>query len=248
MTSLEGKVIAITGAASGIGLATARLCAARGASISIADIRQEPLDVAVADIQQSYSAVKIYAKTVDVKNSQEVYDWLDETVIRLGPLTSAANLAGVFKAGKQIADTQDEDWDFVMDVNVKGVFNCIRAQLQRMDKDASIVNASSIAGLHGYGGGAAYSTSKHAIIGLTRSAAYEVGARNIRVNCIAPGAIDTPMMVEVRNQSGPTDSTRQRIQRMGTPDEVARLIAFLLSDESTYTTGACYTVDGGWTS
>ena len=160
MTSLEGKVIAITGAASGIGLATARLCAARGASISIADIRQEPLDVAVADIQQSNSAVKIYAKTVDVKNSQEVHDWLDETVRRLGPLTSAANLAGVFKAGKQIADTQDEDWDFVMDVNVKGVFNCIRAQLQRMDKDASIVNASSIAGLHGYGGGAAYSTSK----------------------------------------------------------------------------------------
>ena len=160
MTSLEGKVIAITGAASGIGLATARLCATRGASISIADIRQEPLDVAVADIQQSNSAVKVYAKTVDVRDSQEVRDWLDETVKHLGPLTSAANLAGVFKAGKQIADTEDEDWDFVMDVNVKGVFNCIRAQLQRMDKDASIVNASSIAGLQGYGGGAAYSTSK----------------------------------------------------------------------------------------
>ena len=180
MTSLEGKVIAITGAASGIGLATARLCATRGASISIADIRQEPLDVAVADIQQSNSAVKIYAKTVDVKNSQEVHDWLDETVIRLGPLTSAANLAGVFKAGKQIADTQDEDWDFVMDVNVKGVFNCIRAQLQRMDKDASIVNASSIAGLHGYGGGAAYSTSK---VGSWRSLSLLPSGRPILSKC-----------------------------------------------------------------
>ena len=160
MTSLEGKVIAITGAASGIGLATARLCATRGASVSIADIRQEPLDVAVADIQKSNSAVKIYAKTVDVKNSQEVRDWLDETVKHLGPLTGAANLAGVFKAGKQIADMEDEDWDFVMDVNLKGVFNCVRAQLQRMEQGASIVNASSIAGLLGYGGGAAYSTSK----------------------------------------------------------------------------------------
>lgn len=248
MTSLEGKVIAITGAASGIGLATARLCATRGASISIADIRQETLDVAVADIQQSNSTVKIYAKTVDVRNSQEVRDWLDETVKQLGPLTGAANLAGVFKAGKQIADMEDEDWDFVMDVNVKGVFNCIRAQLQRMDKDASIVNASSIAGLQGYGRGAAYSTSKHAIIGLTRSAAHEVGARNIRVNCIAPGRIDTPMLAEVRAQTGPRDNTRQRINRMGTPDEVARLIAFLLSDESTYTTGACYTIDGGFAS
>ena len=128
MTSLEGKVIAITGAASGIGLATARLCASRGASISIADIRQEPLDVAVTDIQQSNSAVKIYAKTVDVKNGQEVRDWLDETVKHLGPLTSAANLAGILRVGKQIVDTKDEDWDFVMDVNVKGVFNCIRAR------------------------------------------------------------------------------------------------------------------------
>ena len=160
MTSFEGKVIAITGAASGIALATAHLLASRGASISIADIHREPLDAAVADIRERHPNVKIYAKAVDVKSGREVDDWLDETIKHLGPLTGAANLAGVIIMGKQIVDTRDEDWDFVMDVNLKGVFNCIRAELQRMDKDASIVSASSIAGLHGVDGGAAYSTSK----------------------------------------------------------------------------------------
>ena len=160
MTSFEGRVIAITGAASGIALATARLMASRGASISLADVRQEPLDAAVADIRKSNPNVKIYAKAVDVVNSQQVCDWLDETIQHLGPLTGAANLAGVFSNGKQIVDTKDEEWDFVLDVNLKGVFNCLRAELQRMDKDASIVTTSSVAGLQGYGSGAAYSTSK----------------------------------------------------------------------------------------
>ncbi|CAF9937546.1 hypothetical protein IMSHALPRED_000453 [Imshaugia aleurites] len=251
MTSLEGKVIAITGAASGIGLATARLLASRGASISVSDVRQEPLDAAVADIQKSNSNAKIYAEVFNVTNARAVGDWLDNTINHLGPLTGAVNLAGVIKTGRTIAETADEDWDAVMDVNVKGVFNCIRAQLQRMDCDASIVNASSTAGLRGYGSGAAYSTSKHAVIGLTRSAAKEGGARNIRVNCIAPGPIDTPMLAGINAQitggKNIVDFMNLCINRMGTADEVARLVAFLLSGESSYTTGACYTVDGGAT-
>lgn len=160
MTSLEGKVIAITGAGSGIGLATARLLASRGASISVADVRQEPLDAAVADIRTSYPNTKVYAKAVDVRISQEVDDWLDETIKHLGPLNGATNLAGVVGNGKRIVDTQDEDWDRVVNVNVKGVFNCIRAELQRMEKDASIVSTSSVAGMRGYDRGASYSTSK----------------------------------------------------------------------------------------
>lgn len=160
MTSLEGKVVAITGAASGIGLATARLLASRGASISVADVRQEPLDAAVADIRTLYPNAKVYAKAVDVRIGQEVGDWLDETIKHLGPLNGAANLAGVISTGKWIVDTNDEDWDSVINVNLKGVFNCIRAELQRMEKDASIVSTSSVAGLRGYAGGASYSTSK----------------------------------------------------------------------------------------
>ena len=166
MTSLEGKVITVTGAASGIGLATAQLLASRGVSISVADVRQEALDAAVADIRTLYPNIKIYAKAVDVRSGQEVGDWLDETIEHLGPLNGAANLAGVLTNGKQIVDTKDEDWDFTMNVNLKGVFNCIRAELQRMDKDASIVSTSSVAGLRGYGGGAAYSTSKVGVSSL----------------------------------------------------------------------------------
>lgn len=160
MTSLEGKVIAITGAASGIALATARLLASRGASISVADVRQEPLEAAVADIRTLYPNTKVYAKVVDVRIGQEVGDWLDETIKHLGPLNGAANLAGVVTAGKRIVDTKDEYWDRVIDINLKGVFNCIRAELQRMEKDASIVSTSSIAGLRGVDGSASYSTSK----------------------------------------------------------------------------------------
>ena len=160
MTSLQGRVIAITGAASGIGLATAHLLASRGASISIADIRREPLEAAVAGIRESNPDVQIYAKAVDVKSGQEVGDWLDETIQHLGPLNGAAHLAGVMSVGKPIVDTTDEDWDLTIEVNLKGLFNCIRAELQRMDKDASIVSAASVAGLRGYGTEAAYSTSK----------------------------------------------------------------------------------------
>ena len=149
MNSFENKVIALTGAASGIALATARLLASRGASISVADVRQEPLDAAVADIKKAFPNIKTYAKAVNVKNAREVADWLDETIQHLGPLSGAANLAGVLLTGKHIVDTEDEDWDSVMDVNLRGVFNCVRAELQRMEKDASIVSASSVAGLKG---------------------------------------------------------------------------------------------------
>lgn len=162
MTSLHGKVIAITGAASGIGKATAHLLAARGATISIADVRQGPLEEALASIKESNPSSKIYHKAVNVTKADEVKAWLDETVKELGGLHGAANLAGVVgKTGeKTIQDLTDEDWDFVLDVNLKGVFNCIRAELQRMESGASIVSASSVAGLKGYGKGAPYSTSK----------------------------------------------------------------------------------------
>ena len=160
MTSFQGKTIAVTGAASGIGLATAHLLASRGASIALADVRQGPLDAAVTGIKESNPNVKIYAKAVDVRHGGEVSDWLDETAQQLGPLTGAANLAGVLPSEKLITETKDEDWDFVIDVNLKGAFNCIRAELQRMNEDASIVTASSVAGMRGYPTCAAYSTSK----------------------------------------------------------------------------------------
>ncbi|KAK4698089.1 hypothetical protein P7C71_g59, partial [Lecanoromycetidae sp. Uapishka_2] len=189
MTSLEGKVVAITGAGSGIGKATAHLLAARGATISIADINKEPLEAVAKEIQTSNPKARVHHQAVNVTKSSEVAEWLDETVKAFGPLTSAVNLAGVLGKTGQIGvkDLSDEDWDFVMNVNLRGVFNCLRAELQRMEDGGSIVTSPSI------------------------------------------------------------DGAKLAIERRGRPEEVAKLIAFLLSEESTYTTGSCYTVDGGYT-
>lgn len=161
MASLEGKVIAITGAASGIGLATSQLLASRGATLSIADVRQEPLENALAEIKKSAPNAKIYQKAFNVTKSSEVDAWLDGTIKELGGLHGAVNLAGVTgETGKKaIRDVTDDDWDAVMDVNLKGVFNCMRAELQRMEAGASIVSASSVAGLKGLPTGAPYTVS-----------------------------------------------------------------------------------------
>ena len=164
MTSLEGKVIAVTGAASGIGLATAHLLASRGASVSLADIQKERLEEAAADIKKSATNSRVYHKVVDVSKSSEVAAWLDETIKELGALNGAANMAGVIgRSGFEpflIRDTPDEAFDFILSVNLKGVFNCLRAELQRMGEGASIVNASSVAGLRGYPWNVTYCASK----------------------------------------------------------------------------------------
>ena len=204
---MEGKVYAVTGAASGIGLATARQLLSRGALVTIADVRQEALDTAVADLAGQYESKNIFARTVDVKKSAEVATWIDETIQHFGRLDGAANLAGIEGKSifhKGIVDLDEEEWDEVINVNLKGVFNCVKAELRRMESNASIVNASSVAGLIGANNCAAYGASKarrqshetlrrntdgheqHGVVGLTRTAAKEAGDKGIRVNAIAP--------------------------------------------------------------
>ncbi|KAL8744533.1 MAG: hypothetical protein Q9190_003230 [Brigantiaea leucoxantha] len=253
MASFEGKVIAITGAASGIGEATSHLLASRGATLSLADIQEKNLQSTVDAIVAKDPSTKdrILTRVVNVASSADVNSWLDATISKYGKLDGAANIAGI--AGvinrKRIEEIEDEEWDETINVNLKGVFNSVRGELQRMKgpdfRGGSIVNMSSVAGITGHGTGAAYSSSKHGVVGLTKSAAKEVGDRNIRVNAVAPGPILTPLTMNMKLEDIKGDILLA-LKRFGQTSEVAKLIAFLLSDDSSYITGGVHTIDGGF--
>lgn len=165
MASFKGKVIAITGGASGIGQATAQLLATRGATVSIADVQQEALTTTADSIKKATPDAKVLTKIVDVTSSQQVDAWIQETVAQFGKIDGAANLAGI--TGKStnstlVGDVEEDDFDKIIAVNVKGVFNCLKSQLNSMKEQGSgtIVNAASVAGLRGFPGGTAYCASK----------------------------------------------------------------------------------------
>jgi len=188
--SFKGKVIAITGAASGMGLATAYYLAKCGASLSLADVQQKELDEVQASIRESYN-VEVLATVTDVTKSEDVDRWIASTISKFDKLDGAANLAGVFIESTKdggIAKMEDRVWNFVLGVNLTGLMYCLRAQLKVISDVGSIVNASSVAGLFGSSQFPAYSTSKHGVIGLTKSAAREAGFRQIRVNAVLPYA------------------------------------------------------------
>lgn len=185
---IKGKVIALTGAASGIGYETALLLARQGAYLSVADISADALKEKVAEIEK-VSTGKVLSSVVDVRKDDQVNAWISKTVETFGKLDGAVNLAGVIPKvinKERVEDLNNEDWHFVLDVNLHGVMYCMRAQLQNMNPRGSVVNAASICGVIGFPKNAAYTASKHAVIGLSRTAAKEVGDREIRVNCIAP--------------------------------------------------------------
>lgn len=182
--SLEGKVIAVTGGASGIALALVKLLGSRGARLAIGDLQKGPLDQIVQELQNS--GVEAVGTVLDVSISSAVDDWITSTVEHFGRLDGAANIAGIELGFTNIEDLKDETWDKMIAVNLSGVMFCVRAQIRVMTRGGSIVNAASLAGLMGRPGIGAYACAKHGVVGLTKTVAKEVGAKGIRVNAVAP--------------------------------------------------------------
>ncbi|KAF9891539.1 hypothetical protein FE257_004006 [Aspergillus nanangensis] len=242
--SFKGQVIAITGAGQGIALATARLLASRGASLSLADANT----TALAEVEKEFQANgwPVLVRTVDVRKGKDMDDWISATVQRFGRLDAAANIAGI--VGKQlframVTEIEDDDWELVMSVNVTGTMNSMRAELKHLVDGGSIVNISSQDGSRGEARCSAYCTSKHAVLALTRCAAREYGSRGIRVNTVGPGATKTPLFHSVVQGTPPPPTTALR--RYAEPEEIAYAIAWLLGPESKFTTGELFRIDGG---
>jgi NAD(P)-dependent dehydrogenase (short-subunit alcohol dehydrogenase family) len=249
---VDGRIAVVTGAAGVIGIATMRLLAERGARIVAVDRLQREVQAAIADLPPSAQALAVAA---DVTREDEVDGYVRAAVDKFGTIDVFYNNAGVEGEITRITKYPLEAFRKVIDVNVIGVFLGLKHVLPVMLKQnkGSIINTASIAGLVGTPEIAAYTASKHAVIGLTKSAAVECTATGVRVNCVCPGLIDSRMLsaiIEGRNPGKtpvPSDKIVERIpaRRLGQASEVASIVAFLACDEASYVSGSAYTVDGG---
>lgn len=250
--NFQDKVILITGASSGIGRATAVQFGAAGAKLMLADMNAEGGAETVHQVE-AVGGVADYI-TCDVTNPREVSAMLQRTLDVYDGLHHAVNSAGVSGGGMQkpILEWDDEEYDHIMNVNVKGIWLCMKAQIPAIMNSGggSIVNLASVAGLIGAPGGSAYSASKHAVIGLTRTVALEFARRGVRVNAMCPSFIDTPMVAQVSNQNermAERTLNASPMRRLGNADEVASAILYLCSDGASFVNGVAFAVDGGLT-
>jgi NAD(P)-dependent dehydrogenase (short-subunit alcohol dehydrogenase family) len=251
---LDGRVAVVTGAAGVIGSATIKLLAERGARIVAVDRRLQDLNTAIKDLPASAEAIAVDA---DVTQEADVAEYVRAAVDKFGTIDVFYNNAGIEGDIKPITEYSLESFRKVLDVNVVGVFLGMKHVLPVMLKQnkGSIINTASIAGLMGSPKIAVYSASKHAVIGLTKTASWECTGTGVRVNCVCPGLIDSRMLSTIiqgrspGNAPPPQDKLVERIpaRRLGQASEVASIVAFLASDDASYVTGSHYTVDGGRT-
>jgi NAD(P)-dependent dehydrogenase (short-subunit alcohol dehydrogenase family) len=248
--SFEGKVALVTGAASGLGLATAKAFAESGASVALADWNEDAVRGAADELTaQGHKAIAIRC---DVADDAQVEAMVAQTVAAFGGLDAAYNNAGVQNVLAETADTTREDYDRVMGINLRGEWSCMKFELQQMRKQGSgaIVNCSSLGGLVGGAERGIYHAAKHGVLGFTKSAALEYAARGIRINAICPGLIWTPMADQMV-ASGQGDALKAMeksvpMGRVGRPEEIANAVLWLCSDAASYVTGQSISVDGGF--
>jgi NAD(P)-dependent dehydrogenase (short-subunit alcohol dehydrogenase family) len=247
----RGQVALVTGAASGMGLATARAFAHAGAAVTLADVSEAALQRAVDEITSAGG--KAIGVVCDVSDEAQVAAMVQRIVSTFGRLDAAYNNAGIQIPSSEIADQSAEDYDRINAINLRGVWACMKHELLQMRKQGSgaIVNCSSIGGLTGRALLAAYHGTKHGVIGLTKSAALEYAARGIRVNAVCPGTIDTPMVSTMLERGMLTMDDLLRdlpMKRLGRGEEIADAVLWLCSPGSTFVTGQALAVDGGFTS
>ncbi|MDE0709375.1 MAG: glucose 1-dehydrogenase, partial [bacterium] len=243
---LEGKAAVVTGAGQGIGAAIARLFAAEGARLVLADMRSGPATGVVDEITSGGGeAVFVQA---DVTSDADCKRMIDTAIEGYGTLDILVNNAGI--AGKgTVTEVTEEFWDRVMAVNLKSIFLASRHAVPHMERagGGSIVCIASVAGMTGEMGQVAYNTSKHGVIGLVRCMAYDHAAAGIRVNAVCPGAIDTPLLSPLTEERRTRLEGMHMMRRLGRPEEIARAVLYLAGDESSFMTGAAHVVDGGYT-
>lgn len=243
----QDKVAIVTGGSFGIGQATAMAFARRGASVVIADVieNNETLDQI-----RAAGGTAIFVKC-DVSSSSDVKNLVDHTIRTYGRLDYAFNNAGIEGISAPAHECTEENWDHTLNVNLKGIWMCMKYELPQMltHGKGAIVNCASVAGLVGFAGLPAYVASKHAVVGLTKTAALENAKTGIRINAVCPGVIKTPMVDRMTGKQKEVEKVYENMEpvgRMGKPEEVAEAVVWLCSDNASFVTGQPLAVDGGW--
>jgi NAD(P)-dependent dehydrogenase (short-subunit alcohol dehydrogenase family) len=242
----EGKTAFITGAASGIGRATAVAFAAEGARVVVTDRVEAALQETAEYVKESGGEVLVI--TCDVSKPEEIEAAVAQAVNTFGRIDCAFNNAGVENKATPLHEIELEEWDRILSINLRGTFVCMKHEIAQMVRQGSgvVVNTSSGAGIRGVAGGASYAASKHAMIGMTKSAALDYAKQNIRVNCVLPGNIATPMMDRFTGGDIQKAIDLEPVGRLGKPEEIAEAVLWMCSDLGGFVTGASIVVDGGW--